>query len=214
MAHIVYKHTAPNGKCYIGITKQTLERRCRNGRGYAGNHAFYHAIQKYGWDNFSHEILESNLTPQEASEMERYYIKLYHSLSTDNGYNIECGGLTSFHVSEDSRRKIALSRIGKKMPPRGEEHRKKLSESLRGRTFSDEHCRHISKSKKGKKMGKDNPRARKVMCIETGIVYETIKAAGASSGCDAKNITSCCAGRLNSAGGYHWRYVEDTEVRV
>ena len=212
MGYIVYKHTAPNGKCYIGITKRTMEQRACNGRGYVNNHAFYNAILKYGWDNFTHEILESGLSPEEASEKEKYYIKLYHSRSAENGYNIEGGGRTCFDMGEETKQKISIARKGKKAPPRSEETRKRLSISLRGRVFSPEHCRHISESKCGTQAGKNNPRARKVLCVETGVVFDTIKEAGEFKGGSAKNIISCCAGRLQTSGGYHWQYVDETEV--
>lgn len=212
MGYIVYKHTAPNGKCYIGVTKNSMEHRAQGGRGYVGNHAFYNAIQKYGWENFSHEILESDLTPEEASEKEKEYIKWYRSLSTENGYNIETGGLTHFRLSEETKRKLSLARKGKPMPPRGEEYRKKLSASLTGRTFSPEHCKHISEGKRGTQAGRNNPRARKVLCVETGQVFDTIKEAGIFKGGSPKNIISCCAGRLKTSGGYHWQYVSETEV--
>jgi hypothetical protein len=36
---------------------------------------FGKAIQKYGWENFSHEILAEKLTQSEANELEKYYIE-------------------------------------------------------------------------------------------------------------------------------------------
>ena len=60
----VYKHKAPNEKIYIGITSQDPERRWQNGYGYATQQLFWRAIQKYGWENIQHEILEENLTKE------------------------------------------------------------------------------------------------------------------------------------------------------
>ena len=46
MNYIVYKHTAPNGKSYIGMTCRTMERRARGGKGYEGCPAFYGADEE------------------------------------------------------------------------------------------------------------------------------------------------------------------------
>ena len=61
----VYIHTNKiNNKVYIGITKKHVNDRWgRNGVGYKNNaKAFYSAIEKYGWDNFYHEVLYEHLT--------------------------------------------------------------------------------------------------------------------------------------------------------
>lgn len=55
--YIVYRHTSPSGKVYIGITSRQPEQRWLNGNGYKDSPKFYNAIKKYGWDNFNHEIL-------------------------------------------------------------------------------------------------------------------------------------------------------------
>lgn len=227
--YCVYKHTSPSGKSYIGMTCQIPHRRWRHGEGYVECSAFYNAIKKYGWENFEHEILEENLSFEKACEMEKHYISKYHSLVTENGYNLETGGCLNHTVTEETRRKIAEAmrgRIrkpltseqrkkisdahrGKKKPPRSEETCRKLSKALTGRTFSEEHRKHISESKLGVYVGKNNPRARKVLCIETGVIFDTIKEAGEFIGGSPKNITTCCRGRLNTSGGYHWQYVEE-----
>lgn len=90
--YLIYKHTAPNGKCYIGMTKQTIERRSQNGEGYNTQRLFYNAIKKYGWDNFKHEVLEDGLTHDEACEKEIYYIDKYKSNIREYGYNVTSGG--------------------------------------------------------------------------------------------------------------------------
>ena len=232
MGYIVYRHTSPSGKSYIGLTCQTMERRSRNGEGYKECTAFYYAIRKYGWDNFSHEVLERDLSFTQACERERYYISLFDSLTTGNGYNLENGGRVNCCVSdetkmkisktlrgrkghplsEEHKRKLSEYHKGKKVPPKSEDTRKKLSIALTGRKFSEEHCRHISESKKGTQVGKNNPRARKVRCVETGVVFDTIKDAGEFIGGSPKNIISVCRGKLKTSGGYHWEYVEEVAV--
>lgn len=64
--YCVYKHTLPNNKVYIGITKQIPSLRWANGRGYKHSNYFYNAILKYGWLNIRHEILRDCLTIEEA----------------------------------------------------------------------------------------------------------------------------------------------------
>lgn len=108
--YCVYKHTCPKGKVYIGITKRKPQRRWKGGRGYESNRYFFRAIQKYGWDNFKHEILETNLTQAEASERERYFIKLYNSTDPECGYNIEAGGLAGSAQFTEAMRKTYSER--------------------------------------------------------------------------------------------------------
>ena len=89
----VYKHTAPNGKVYIGITCRKPEYRRKNGKGYIGQ-IFGRAIEKYGWDNIQHEIIAEGLTKEEAGQMEIELIAKYRSNDSRFGYNDESGGFT------------------------------------------------------------------------------------------------------------------------
>ena len=71
----VYIHISPSNKYYVGITKLEPSRRWgKNGCGYK-KQGFYNAIQKYGWDNFKHEIIAEHLTESEACNMEITLIK-------------------------------------------------------------------------------------------------------------------------------------------
>lgn len=55
---------------------------------------FRKAIEKYGWDNFEHEIVAENLTKDEASLMEQTLINKLNSLAKNNtGYNVTGGGI-------------------------------------------------------------------------------------------------------------------------
>ena len=95
----VYMHTSPNGKRYIGITCQRPVRRWGgNGYGYIDNTYFWRAIQKYGWDNFQHEILFEGLTKEEAEQKEIELIAFYDSTNPSKGYNITTGGGYVFNI--------------------------------------------------------------------------------------------------------------------
>ena len=94
----VYKHTclAPGnsyGKVYIGITCQKSNNRWGL-RGQKYGHCLYldNAIKKYGWENFSHEILEEGLYRSEAKRAERKYIRQFNSDDPQFGFNLTPGG--------------------------------------------------------------------------------------------------------------------------
>ena len=59
MIGFIYKYTSPSGKSYIGQTIKTVEQRAKyTGEGYKKCPVFYRAILKYGFENFTCEILE------------------------------------------------------------------------------------------------------------------------------------------------------------
>lgn len=93
--YIVYKHTNKiNGKLYIGITSVDVKSRWKNGNGYNRQSYFYNAIQKYGWENFDHEILFDNLSKNDACIKEAEMIAYYKSNEKEFGYNIASGGFS------------------------------------------------------------------------------------------------------------------------
>lgn len=92
-SYLVYKHTSPSNKIYIGITKFDPKYRwLNNGRGYKNQTIFFNAIIKYGWINFKHEILYKNLSKQEALDKEEELIKFYKSFDRNYGYNVSIKG--------------------------------------------------------------------------------------------------------------------------
>lgn len=48
--------------------------------------------------------------------------------------------------------------------------------------------------------------AAPVMCVETGVVYESLTSAEAATGAKKGNISLVCSGRRKMAGGFHWKY--------
>ena len=63
--HCIYAHRNQiNGKVYIGQSMNPKDRWSRQGHQYKSCTYFYNAIQKYGWNNFIHEILIDNLTQE------------------------------------------------------------------------------------------------------------------------------------------------------
>lgn len=52
-----------------------------------------------------------------------------------------------------------------------------------------------------------NPRKR-VKCIETNIIYDSIREASRQTGINASHIAEVCRGERKSAGKYHWEGIE------
>lgn len=102
----LYCHTFPNGKKYIGITKQDPARRWgKDGNGYKGQ-AVYAAIQKYGWDNVRHEVLLEGLTEAQAKHYEEEYIRAFNTYISRNGYNCTKGGDGAAAYNRDAMYKM------------------------------------------------------------------------------------------------------------
>lgn len=135
-AYIVYKHTSPSGKVYIGITKQTANARWKNGLGYQSSPHFWKAIQKYGWDSFSHEVLRDGLTREEACAEEQRLIREFDSMNSKFGYNLRAGGQTGAFASEYVRRKMSKSKTA--FYAAHPEARKELSDRVTGFRHSEE----------------------------------------------------------------------------
>lgn len=90
----IYCHTSPDQKKYIGRTskERLVQRTGTRGQYYKSNERFYKDIQKFGWDSFSHEILETCATEKESMELEIKYIAMYDSTNPEKGYNKSIGG--------------------------------------------------------------------------------------------------------------------------
>ena len=155
--YTVYEHVSPNGKRYVGITKQSLDRRFgHNGIQYkTSNRYFWNAIQKYGWGNFQHNIIAANLSHEEACLIEKSEIA--KDKAVNNSYNITDGGdgRTGTTHSPETRAKISASKTGKKtcrdysyMSP---ETRAKISATLTGYKQSDATCKKCSEHARGRK---------------------------------------------------------------
>lgn len=217
-SYCVYKHTNNiTNRVYIGITSQNPLKRWDNGNGYKQCSLFYNAILKYGWDNFKHEILFDNLSKEEAETKEVELIAFYKSNQRKCGYNLAKGGNCT----------------GKEQLT--EEHKKKISEKMRGRKLTDEHKKHLSEKFKGRKMSiearqkmrayhlgrtitEDNKnkliksRSKSVYQIKDNQIikqWDNISLAQQTLGISGNHISECCKGKRKSAGGFVWRYANE-----
>lgn len=156
MTGIIYKYTSPSGKSYIGQTIDP-ERRMEQHRKMKGDDAFHRAIKKYGFDNFTYEVLvtvdldnEQELK-QKLDFFERFYIRKYHTYG--KGYNMTLGGDGSLGrvTSEETRHKISEANKGKHNHQLGRKHsdeeKQKMSLAQRGKVISEDTKKKMSEAK-------------------------------------------------------------------
>lgn len=192
----VYRHTSPSGKCYIGITCKKPEWRWNHGRGYKERDQllFYRAIQKYGWDNLTHEILYTGLAEKDAKNLEISLIKQYKTLGLS--YNITDGGdgyrgathMRGRKASESTKRKMSETRTGMYKGEKNPMYGRHGTAPAYGK-FSAEH----PASKVVYQYSNEGLFIREWVCLsdvqrELGIIVT--------------HITACCNGRQKTAGGY------------
>ena len=192
---VVYVHTLKlDGRKYIGQTNDIHAR--WKPSAYKTCIKFYNAIQEYGWENFTHEILYDNLTLEEANQLEEQLIAQYDTIN--NGFNLDSGGLNHLHCQE-TKQKMSNTRKG---VPKSEEHKKAISEALKKYERTPEHNRNNQLAQHRKE----------VQCIETGIIYESLADAERKTGILGETISRNCRGKQKSASGYHWRFINAENI--
>lgn len=212
--YCVYKHTAPNGKVYIGITcRKPCERWGSNGNRYQNNKHFYNAIQKYGWSNIKHEILYDGLDDQQAQRYEKWFIFVYDSSNRMHGYNNTLGGehgKMSEHTNEENRQRGKLL-IGEKNPFFGRKH----SESTRNhlskvrlanpkRIELSKQAALKSKEKTSKKVERYNLDGSYIDSFESCADAALFVCGGNKGG--GNHIGAVCKGQRKTAYGYKWKF--------
>ena len=53
--------------------------------------------------------------------------------------------------------------------------------------------------------------SKKILCVETGEIFESISDASRKTGVDFRLISAVCLGKRKTTGGYHWAYAP-TEI--
>lgn len=256
LSYSVYAHINKiNGRRYIGCTSKTpVSLRWQYGYGYKnGQEKFYSAIEEFGWDGFEHVIIAEGLSQEDAWALEEKLIQEYDTIN--NRYNAAYGGKHN-RLSEDSKKKLRLKRLGENNPnynpnkthtykksrnkyiqkrnkknfytfQPGEtntdgrksiEFREKLRESkLREKNpnygkhtwsfgkkytekqkqnmyvaWTDERKQLVSRQKHGAK----NVQAKKVICVDTGVVYDTITEAAKMNNLSERTVSNSCNGHV------------------
>jgi len=143
---LVYEHVNKvNGKKYIGITCKNVKTRWgKDGSGYKYSTYFYNAIKKYGWENFEHNIIKTELSEAEAKGLEIDLIAKYKTTNSNFGYNLTFGGQGNI-PTDKVRQKMSKAQRRVWDDPK---YRNKMAEIRKEIGSTDEFKKKISKASK------------------------------------------------------------------
>ena len=135
--YIYKRQNKLNQKIYIGQHKHIKEEVTLDKSYHGSGTIFKNALEKYGEENFTYELIDSAESPEELNEKEIYWINFYNSL-TPNGYNLTKGGLgTPGFTQSDYQKEI-------------------VRDYMKNREITDEFRENCRKSKIGNFNGKGN----------------------------------------------------------
>lgn len=178
----VYVHTnKANGKKYYGMTLQKPHRRWgRNGNNYKTNQAFREAIDEYGWDGFTHEVLARDLPFHEAFLLEQAYIRRDDATNPEKGYNRHPG---TYPAREQCYKNISAAKMGHTV---SQSTREKIRRSI-----------------------PKLPVAQFTRAGDHVKTFPSITDAAKSVSLHKSNIWAVCTGKKQSARGFVWRYARE-----
>lgn len=217
----ILKHPETQEIRYVGKTVQQLKYRL-------ATHISRSKKYRYAYVNcWIYSLLQEGKKPiielieevenNQWEEKEIYWIQYYSTRTR----------LTNFQLGGGH------SNVGKELK---EEHRKAISESLKGKPRDEETKRKISESHKGKilsestkqklrdyNLGKSISLETKIKMSKGGVeqynkegillnTYISLQEAATQTGLFKGNISSACTGRLKTYGGFKWKYKNEDIV--
>ena len=220
----VYKHTTPNSKVYIGITRTSIKKRWgEQGQQYKGQ-MFYNAIQKYGWDNIKHEVLYENLSEQQAKIMEMSLIHYYKSNNRQYGYNRTNGGdirndkkvicITDnniFNSATDAAYYYNVPVANISAVCLGNRKSTKINNIQYVFKYLNEDNEIIKTTFESKAKNK-----KKILCITTNEIFDSISDAAKKYNLSVQNISRACQGKNRYCGKYneqklYWSLIDEND---
>lgn len=193
-----------NGKKYIGKHYGLLD------DGYLGSgKVFKEAVQKYGKENFSRQILEFCLNQKDLNEAEKRWIKIFNAVEDSNFYNLEAGG-------QGGQNYQTLKNWYLNNPEKGKEIN--LKNAIRVNEWRQEHPEVIEKAVTAMQVGYQKWRQEhpeqyeekkqkiiatqgiRVKCVETGEIFCSISEAARAYNLSSSQISRVINGQRKHAG--------------
>jgi group I intron endonuclease len=158
----------------------------------------YNAIRKHGWNNFKVEILHSfprkGNWKERLDELETLEILQRNTLAP-NGYNNETGGNRNKILHEDTKVLMSVAHSGEKHHMFGKNHTEETRQFLR-----EANAKSVQQwTKDGKTL------------LRT---FRSIEEASQETGAYGSHICKVCKGERKTAGGFHWKFVQEEDVQT
>lgn len=192
-----------NGKRYIGQKKF-----CYDWQTYLGSGTLFRkALNKYGKENFKRDIVAIAYTKEELNKLEIQFIKNHNANDRNKYYNItkggdggnglcgELNGMYGKHLSEKHKERLRIANSGE-------------NNSFYGKHHSEETKKKISQANKGKNVGGKSVFAKKVICIDTGEIFDSASEVERKYNYPCRTISACCRNEKRTAYGKVWMYLE------
>lgn len=199
-----------NGKKYLGSHKGTEE------DGYIGSgKIFKRAIKRYGFKNFTREILEYVLDDVIfLRERENYYLKFLDCCRNPEYYNLTNNSCSFDYINIYSY---------------NEERNKQRSRHMKEWYINNEHPKGNKNKKHSEEIKTKISETTKKTFIDNGLTkmvfmfsidgnfikqFNSISEAAREVKTTPSNIKYCCDGKFNNMSGYMWSYTEELQVEI
>ena len=166
------------------------------------------------------EHIRNALKGKTASDIARQHMRERHADFTGSknpNYGIPWADRVSIEKQIQFRISCSRRYSGKENPNHGkkmsEEQKKKLSDSHK--RYYVLHGNPLKGRKRPEISGANSYRAHAVICVNTGVRYETVNDAAAEIGVNQSSISMCCSGKMISCGHDEngvpmlWRYADE-----
>lgn len=167
----IYKITSPSNRIYIGQSID-IEKRfyLYSIHSCSKQKRLYNSLLKHGFSNHKIEILEL-CDVLKLNERERYYQEFYDVLSK-NGLNCvyQCTNEKKRVISQEMKSKISLKNKGLNNGMYGIKHTEEFKQNRRNHKHTQESILKIQERSKGG----NNPNAKIVLDLSTGIFYDCV----------------------------------------
>lgn len=193
MIYYTYAHFTKDTNKLFYIGKGTFSKQGDFKRAHAktGRNSYWqNKVKKHG--GFTVEILARWETEQEAFCHEEFLISVFK----DKLVNLTFGGEGNY---------------GRKQ---SQEEKDKRAASIRGQKRTEQTLQNMSEAQKKNKVALEKlaqareAQKKKILCVETGVVYNSLTDASKQTGVVFQNISKACKKQRPRAGGYRWEFID------